>query len=110
MFNAQQDLTAVDVSGLDTSSKGTLTSTATMFSQCTGLTKVKFGGRFDTSKVTNMSMMFYACSKLKTLFLSKLDTSNVTDMKNMFDACGGLRSLNLSTFDTSKVTDMSNMF
>jgi Synergist-CTERM protein sorting domain-containing protein len=110
MFNAWQTLQMVDVSGLDTMSKGTLTSTAAMFSQCTGLTKVKFGGRVNTSKVTDMSMMFYDCSKLKTLFLSKLDTSNVTDMHGMFCACGGLRSLNLSTFDTSKVTDMHDMF
>ena len=38
------------------------------------------------------------------------NTSNVTKMNDMFWACRGLTSLDLSGWDTSKVTDMNGMF
>ena len=47
---------------------------------------------------------------LKTLNVSNLDTSQVTNMSNMFYACMGLTSLDLSNFDTSQVTTMDGMF
>ena len=65
---------------------------------------------FDTSNVTDMSRMFYGCSKLTSLDLSNFDTSNVTNMNTMFSSCSSLTSLDLSSFDTSKVTDMHDMF
>ena len=65
---------------------------------------------FDTSKVTNMSYMFYDMSSLTTLDLSSFDTSKVTNMRDMFSGMRSLTSLNLSNFNTSKVTDMSSMF
>ena len=65
---------------------------------------------FDTSKVTNMSDMFYDCSNLTSLNLSGFDTSRVTNMSGMFCYDGCLTSLNLSSFETSNVTDMNNMF
>jgi len=34
---------------------------------------------FDTSKVTDMSYMFYSCRSLTSLDLSSFDTSNVVD-------------------------------
>ena len=60
---------------------------------------------FDTSKVTDMSNMFYYCNNLVGVPL--FDTSNVTDMSNMFTSCSKLRTI--PQFDTSKVTDMSYM-
>lgn len=65
---------------------------------------------FDTSKVTDMSFMFYRCGSLKTLDVSKFNTSNVTNMKTMFRDCNNLTTLNISNFDTSNVTDMCMMF
>ena len=65
---------------------------------------------FDTSKVSDMSLMFYGCYALESLDLSKFDMSEVTDMSYMFSCCYALESLDLSKFDTSKVTDMSYMF
>ncbi len=65
---------------------------------------------FNTTKVTKMDHMFRGCNKLKSLNLSSFDTSNVTDMQAMFYDCGILSELNLSNFDTSKVTCMKNMF
>lgn len=64
----------------------------------------------DTSKVTDMSDMFYGCFQLTDLDVSGFDTSNVTDMSRMFDGCDELSSIDLSSFDTSNVTNMSGMF
>ena len=64
----------------------------------------------DTSIVTNMGKLFWACSSLPTIDLSGFDTSNVTNMYGMFSGCSGLTELDLSSFDTSNVTDMPYMF
>ena len=72
----------------------------------------------DTSNVTDMKYMFYACgmySQVLTLDLgNNFDTSNVTKMGSMFYSCGNdstAFTLNLGDkFDTSNVTDMSSMF
>lgn len=64
----------------------------------------------DTSKVTDMSYMFYLCSNLNSLNLSKFNTSNVTSMKYMFNLCYNLRNIDVSNFDTSNVTNMIGMF
>ena len=66
----------------------------------------------DTSKVTDMSDMFFKCenANLTELDLSCFDTSNVTSMHNMFNQCGWLRKLDISNFDTSNVENMSGMF
>ena len=75
-------------------------------------TEVKIEGleNLDTSNVTNMSYMFYACSKLTSIDVTKFDTSNVTNMSGMFCGCSGLTSIDVSKFDTSNVTNMSSMF
>jgi surface protein len=65
---------------------------------------------FDTSKVENMSGMFFGCEELTSLDLSKFNTSNVTNMSGMFDSCSGLTNLDVSKFNTSKVENMSDMF
>ena len=65
---------------------------------------------FDTSKVTDMSRMFYDLRNITSLNLSNFDTSKVTTMNRMFSGMSNLTSLNLSNFDTSKVTTMGSMF
>lgn len=60
----------------------------------------------DTSSVTNMSYMFYNCTKLTSI--PNLATSNVTNMENMFQYCYKLTSI--PQFDTSNVRSMYNMF
>lgn len=64
----------------------------------------------DTSNVTNMSYMFYACSELISLDVSNFNTSNVTDMSSMFQGCNKLAALDLSSFDTSNIKDTNSMF
>lgn len=86
--------------------------------------------RFDTSKVKNMSYMFYGTGNdlrnMKTPMVAKekdlsasydfsnWDTSNVTNMSYMFGGfCSSYLNLELNIsgkFTTSKVTDFSGMF
>ena len=61
---------------------------------------------FDTSNVTNMSLMFLACRSLTTI--TQFDTSSVVDMQQMFSSCSLLTSI--PHFNTSNVTNMSYMF
>ena len=95
-----------ELSNLDTSK---VTDMSFMFYLCSNLNSLNLS-KFNTSNVTNMSYMFEGCSKIKSLNLSNLDTSKVTNMSYMFEGCSKIKSLNLSNLDTSKVTDMRNMF
>ena len=65
--------------------------------------------KIDTSKVTNMSYMFYQTS-VKSLDVSNWDTSNVTDMSHMFYKAEDLTYLDVSSWDTSNVQVMTGMF
>ena len=85
-------------------------STANWFDECAYIQSISFAEGFNTSSVTDMSLMFYNCQTLTSLDLSGFDTSNVTDMSGMFANCERLTSLNVSGFDTSNVTNMSDMF
>ena len=80
------------------------------FSEYSSVTTIDLGNA-TTSKMTNMSRMFYNCSELTNLILGSFNTANVTDMSYMFYECEKLPSLTLSTnFNTSKVTNMTYMF
>ena len=97
---------ALDLSGLDTSR---VTDMSGMFWVCSSLTSLDLSG-WDTSRVTDMGSMFYSCKALRSLDLSPFDTSRVTDMEGMFSGCKALRSLDLSHFDTSRVTSMGGTY
>jgi len=81
-----------------------------LFRNFSKLTEIENINLLDTSNVTNMWYMFYACSRLISLDVSKFDTSKVTDMGYMFYSCSSLKSLDVSNFNTSKVTSMGSMF
>ena len=66
----------------------------------------KYCPKFDTSKETDMTVMFNGCISLISVPL--FDTSNVTNMYSMFQDCSSLTSVPL--FDTPKVWNMSQMF
>lgn len=70
---------------------------------------------FQTSKVTNISMMFENCKQLKEIVgIEGFDTTNVTKMvygyRGLFYNCKELKSLNLSGWEINNVTDMKYMF
>ena len=54
--------------------------------------------------------MFEYCSSLTSLDLSNFNTSKVTNMSDMFYGCKALTSLNISSFNMSNVTDFTSMF
>lgn len=61
---------------------------------------------FDTSNVTDMSMMFRSCTSLASI--PQLDTWSVTNMESMFENCSSLASI--PRLETWSVTNMRSMF
>lgn len=86
-----------------------ITNLSEMFYRCTKLVTVNCDN-WDTSNVKNMYRMCYACYELKSINCGNWNTSNVTSMEEMFDQCHGIESLDLSGWDTSKVTTMEFAF
>ena len=80
-----------------------VTDMSLMFDYCDKLTTIP---PFNTSNVTDMGGMFYSCSKLKTI--PQIDTSKVTNMSDMFYNCTLLTEI--PQLDTSNVTDIQSMF
>ena len=120
MFRDCTSLISLDLSDFDTSE---VINMASMFScdhvyshnNPMTLISITFGENFDTSKVTDMSYMFYGCQSLQTLDLTSFNTVNVVSMREMFSAYNydGMSLENIifgENFDTSKVTDMYGMF
>ena len=60
--------------------------------------------------LTSTRNMFANLPVEEIVGLANLNTENVTDMSGMFSACTRLKSLDLKTFDTGKVTNMGYMF
>ena len=108
-IDIREDIEKVNITGNITFG-GDNISLYELFEDCNNVTQIEGLEKFDTSKVTNMSYMFYNCKSLKKLDVSGFDTSKVTDMHNMFSYCSNLKELDVSGFDTSKVTDMNGMF
>ncbi len=100
------NMESADLTGLDTSQ---VTDMSLMFSFCEKIKELDLSG-FDTRNVTNMDCMFRECHALETVDLSSFDTSQVTIMGCMFSGCQRLKTLDVSGFDTSQVTDMDEMF
>jgi surface protein len=98
-----------DTVNIDTSNVTNMTS---MFrARKSNVKKIRFGEKFVTNKVTNMSYMFERCTGLPMLDLRTWDTSNVTNMTNMFNNCPSLKTIYASEkFDVTRVTSYANMF
>lgn len=84
--------------------------TSLWFKGFTNLTTIENSNLLDTSNVTDMSEMFYACKALTTLDVSDWDTSNVTNMSDMFSYCSALTTLDVSNWNTSNVKTMNSTF
>lgn len=61
----------------------------------------------NTRRMTNMSHMYYHCSRVVWLDLSEYNTRNTKDMSHMFNSCLNLEILNLDFFnmENTKYTD-----
>lgn len=112
VFNRCESLTGVNMSGMDTHN---VTDINYMFGRCLALKHFDVGTlgltNFDTSKVTNMSSLFYGCSNLETVDLTGFDTSSLENMSGMFNECSKLTSVVWgNNFDTSKTNNMGQLF
>ncbi|CDM68949.1 Hypothetical protein CM240_1791 [Clostridium bornimense] len=99
---------SLDLSNFDTSQVANMQG---MFRNTENLKNIKFGDKFITSSVSDMSYMF--CNTgLDNLDLSNFDTSQVTNMKAMFANLDNITVLDLSSFNLDKVTEnnMKYMF
>ncbi len=88
----------------------TPTSLFQFFANLTKLKTITDLEYLNTANVTDMSYMFYGCSKLTSLDVTNFNTANVTNMSNMFSSCESLTSLDVTHFNTANVTNMSSMF
>ena len=97
------------IEGIENLNTSVVTDMSVMFWGCSRLISLNLSN-FNTSKVTNMRGMFHSCSRLLELNVSNFNTSKVTNMSEIFEGCSGLKELNISNFNTSAVTDMAGMF
>ncbi len=67
-------------------------------------------GDIDTSKITDMSRLFYKSKRKDLSGIEKWNVSNVTNMSDMFNNCDAVASVDLSKWDVSKVENFSYMF
>ncbi len=98
-----------EIEGLDNLNTSKVTEMTCMFYDCYALEKINLKN-FNTSKVTDMAGMFEDCNAIEELDVTSFDTSNVTNMYSMFYDCYSLKELDLTNFNTSNVTDMGWMF
>ena len=106
-FGGFKNLTKIE--GIDNLNTSRVRNMSCMFWGCDILQSVDMSG-FNTSKVTDMNRMFWGCKSMESIDLSSFNTANVTDMSYMFRGCEVLENLDLSGFNTANVTDMSCMF
>ena len=106
-FFCFSNLTTIEgITNLNTSK---VTNMSGVFYECNKLTGVNVGN-WDTRNVTDMAALFMGCKMIKSLDVGNWDTSNVTDMESMFSMCQNLTTLNLRNWNTSKVRRTYRMF
>ena len=64
---------------------------------------------FDTSNVTDMSLMFEQAA-IKNINIGNFNTRKLTDTRWMFAQCGILQNIDLSRFGTATISNASGMF
>ncbi len=80
------------------------------FADCSNLESITGIEYLNTDNATNMSCMFFGCSKLTSIDLSRFNTAKVVEMTNMFGCCSSLRSLDVSSFSTTHTFNIDMMF
>ena len=107
LFFSLSNITAIE--GLEYFDTSNVTDMSLMFRSASRLESLDLS-TWDTSSVTNMGWMFANATQLTSLDVSNWDTRNVVYMHAMFTNVVSIVSLDLSTWDTSSVTNMSWMF
>lgn len=102
-----QDLkaTTINLNNLDTSK---VTNMYMMFARAAGAIELDLH-TWDVSNVQNMYQMFIG-SKFTGINISGWQTTSLTNMASIFNGCTNLVNIDLSNIDTSKVQDMQGAF
>lgn len=90
--------------------KADIRTTSKWFYDYKNLVTIENIGNLNTSKVEDMSYMFYRCNALKTLDLRSWDVSKVKNVKYMFYNCKALTQVDMSGWKLMECTDMYAMF
>ena len=106
MFSCRDNIEEINLSNFNSSQ---VTDISGMFFGCSRLKSIDFSN-FNTESVKSMEFVFYGCHSLQSLDLKNFNTQLVTSMYQMFYECRSLNNLNLSNFDTKSVTNMFQMF
>ena len=106
IFRGLNHIIEADLSNFDTSKLKDMTR---IFYDCANIKKIYFGD-FNTKSVTSMRSLFKGCSSLTSVDVSKFNTSINTSLYQWFMGCTSLKYIDLSNFDTSKVQTMEKMF
>ena len=108
LFASCSSLTTI--SGIDSWTGSNATNVANMFDGDAKLEKLDLT-KFNPSKATDFSYMFYHCTALSSVGdLSKWTGSNATNVSSMFDGDEALTSLDLTNFNPSGATSFFGMF
>lgn len=102
MFFQCYALPEVNLSNFDLSS---VEDAGEMFESCSAITKITFGEKAFSSKLTLMSEMFYGCSSLVDLDISNFDLSGITDgITRPFTNCSKLSDDSLNSIMAALAT------
>ena len=97
MFNECNELEFLDLSKFNIAN---ITDMSFMFNKCYKLKEIKGINNFTTLKLTNTESMFNECNEIEYLDLSKFNITNVTDMSLMFNKCYKLKEIKgINNFD-----------
>ena len=107
-------LTSNDLKSLNCAHIAIVNNERTVQELCTnynGIKKIVFDKSFAGYAPTSLRDFFEGCGALKTILnIENLNTTKVTDMSSMFYGCSALTSLDLTNFNTANVTYISYMF
>ncbi|NUE97681.1 BspA family leucine-rich repeat surface protein [Lactobacillus melliventris] len=108
--NNISNVAGTDITEIDINAPIAIIGSAQSLFSYLNFTKINGLDKLDTSKVTNMSNMFFDSPKIVSLDLSSFDTANVTNFNMMFVADRSLESVDLSSFSIKDNATTQVMF
>lgn len=105
MFSNCQSLAFLDVNNWDMISGYSLNN---MFAY-SGITDIDLS-KCNTSNITNLSNLFFECTRLKQIDLHTWNTESVSTCHWLFRGCSSLEFINIDGWNTCNVYDMDRMF
>ena len=104
-------ITVDDITEIDINAPiAILGSAQRLFCKLSNLVSIKGLNNLNTSQVTDMTKMFFGCTKIVSLDLSSFDTTKVTSFNTMFASDTSLTSVDLSSFTVANDATTLGMF